>query len=332
MNLELKAKVDFMVENYNELKGNFMWDTGLLKHFCAMMHATRGKKVNVDRIKEIKKYIKEETGWMSDCRGTNELIIATLLCFEEDYKNFFKNMLEVHEKMRQEGFKKGIYLPLASYTIAKSVPRDQWSYKIQRMNEFYSKMKENHFWLTSKDDYVFAAVLAATDLNVQETMEKVEECYSTLNKEGFWKGNDLQTLSHIMALGEEAVEEKCSKANRLYHKLVDEKCKLKNSGLATLGVLTLIASDEDQIVRDVKEVSDYVYEKKGYGMLSLEKSTRIILSANLVSDFYVDEIKKGVLEVSLANSITAIIIAQEQAAVAAACAASATATASASSS
>lgn len=44
-------------------------------------------------------------------------------------------------------------------------------------------------------------------------------------------------------------------------------------------------------------------------MWSLEKSMRIILSANLVSDFYVDEMKKGVMEVSLANSISAIITA-----------------------
>ncbi|MCH5139057.1 DUF4003 domain-containing protein, partial [Clostridiaceae bacterium UIB06] len=214
-----------MAENFNELKSNFIWDMGLLKHFSAMIHANRDKKVDIDRIKEIKKYIKEETGLTSDCRGNNLLVIATLLCFEEDYKSFFKRMLEVHKKMREEGFKKSIYLPLASYTIAKSVPRDQWNYKIQRMNELYSKMKENHFWLTSKDDYNFAAVLANTDLNVQETMRKVEECYNALNKEGFWIGNDLQNLAHIMALGEEAVEEKCLKANRLYHRLIDEKCK-----------------------------------------------------------------------------------------------------------
>lgn len=332
MNVELKAKVDLMVENYQEIKGDFKWDSNLLKHFCAMIHATRGKKVNIDRIKDIKKHIKEETGWASDYRGTNELIIATLLCFEEDYKSFFKNMLDVHERMRQEGFKKSAYLPLASYTITKSTSIEQWNHRIERMDEFYSKMKENHFWLTSKDDYVFAAVLASSDLNVKETMEKVEECYKALNKEGFWKGNELQTVSHIMALGEESVEEKCSKANRLYHKLVDEKCKLQYSGLATLGVLTLIASDENQIVKDIKEVSDFIYEKKGYGMWSLEKSMRILLAANLVSDFYVDEMKKGVMEVSLANSISAIIIAQEQAAVAAICAATTVSASSSSSS
>jgi hypothetical protein len=332
MNIELKEKVNLMVENYKELKGNFKWDTSLLKHFCAMMHATRGEKVNIDRIKEIKKYIKEETGWTSHYRGNNQLIIATLLCFEEDYKSFFKNMAAVHETMRQHGFRKSEYLPLATYTMVKNVPEDQWNCKLQRMDEFYRSMKEKHFWLTSTDDYVFAAVLATTDLDVKETMVKVEECYKSLNKEGFSKGNDLQTLSHIMALGEETAYEKCTKANSLYNKLKDEKCKLKNSGLATLGVLTLIAENENEIVKEIKEVNDFIYEKDGYGMWSLDKSMRTILAANLVCDFYVDEVKKGVLQVALGNSINAIIIAQEQAAIAGCCAASAVAASSSSSS
>ncbi|OAA91556.1 DUF4003 domain-containing protein [Clostridium ljungdahlii] len=332
MDIRLKEKVELMVENYSELKSNFKWDTSLLKHFCAMMHAARGEKVNIDKIEEIKKYIKQETGWTSDYRGNNELIMATLLCFEEDYKGFFQKMLEIHEKMKQEGFKKSAYLPLATYTFVEDVPREYWNFKIQRMKEFYKNIKENHFWLTSTDDYVFAAVLAATDLDVRQTMEKVEECYKELNKEGFWKGNDLQTLSHILALGEEPVYEKCKKANRLYNKLKSEKCSLRYNGLATLGVLTLIADDEDQIVREIKEVNDFIHKKPGYGMWSLDKYTKTILSANLVCDFYVDGMKRGVIKVALANSINAIIIAQEQAAIAGCAAAAAAASASSSSS
>lgn len=331
MDIVLKSKVDLMVENYQKLKSDFIWEASLLKHFCAMMYAIRGKKIDIDKIKEIKMYIKEETGWTSEYRGNNQLIMSALLSFEEDYKTIFKNMLDVYKKMREEGFKHSQYLPLATYTIAKNVPAEQWNNKIQRMDDFYKKMKENHFWLTSDDDYVFAAVLAVTDLEVNKTMEKVEECYKALSEEGFWKGNDLQTLSHIMALGEEEVGEKCRKANSLYHKLKEKKCKLEYSGLATLGVLTLIATDEDKMVEDIKEINDFIYKKDGYGMWTLTQSNRTILSANLLSDFYVEEMKKGVVQVALANSINAIIIAQEQAAVAAACAACAATTASSSS-
>jgi hypothetical protein len=325
MNIELKQKTDLMIENFYELKDNFKWDTQLLKHFGAMIHATKGKKVNTDRLQEIKKYIKDETSWTSYFRSTNQFIFANLLSFEEDYKNCFRDMQTVYGKLKSAGFKNSPYLPLASYTLVKEADREQWDNKIQKMRGFYDKMKKNHFWLTSSDDYVFAAVLAASDLDIEQTSQRIENCYNLLSKEKFYKGNDLQTLSHILAIGEEEDSYKCSKAVRLYNKLSDEKCKLQYNGLATLGVLTLVAQDIDEIVRDIKEVQDYIYEQDGYGYWSIAKSMRIILASTLVSDYYVDEAKRGVLQITLGNSINAIIIAQQQAAVAAACAASAAA-------
>jgi hypothetical protein len=327
----LREKVDLMVTNYYELKENFKWDTNLVKHFGAMVHATRGKKVDPRLIEGIKKYLKEETSWTSNFRGVNGFLMASLLSFEENYKEFFDNMLKVHEKMREEKFRKSPQLPLAAYTIVKEAAIDEWNLRILRMDEFYKKMKQNHFWLTSSDDYVFAAVLATTDLEVQETSEKIEACYSLLHKEGLYKGNDLQTLSHILALGEETETEKCTKAMKLFSGLKARKCRLQYSGLATLGLLTLITTDVEKIINEIVEVYEYLYEQKGYGFWSLDKSMRTILAATLVSDYYVDEIKKGVLQIALGNSINAIIIAQQQAAVAAACAASGAAAASSSS-
>jgi hypothetical protein len=287
-----------------------------------MVYATKDRRVNINNLEEVKDFIKDETSWTSYFRGTNQFILASLLSLEESYRRFFKDTVELYERMLTQGLKKSVQLPLAAYTIVKEVPKEQWNEKINRMNDFYGKMKQNHFWLTSADDYVFAAVLASTDLNVADTSQNMEYCYNYLSKEGFYKGNDLQTLSHILAIGEEGVEEKCSKAVSLYKKLKEKDCKLQYSGLATLGLLALVTSDIDKITEDIKEVYDYIYSKEGYGFWSLDKSMRTILASTIVSDFYVDEIKRGVLQVALGNSISAIIIAQQQAAVAAACAAS----------
>lgn len=328
MDARLKEKTDLMVNNFQELKNEFKWENYLIRHFGAMVHATKGRRVQAEVLGQIKKFIKSETGWTSYFRGSNEFIFSNLLCFEEDYKSFFHDMAAAYDMLLEEGFKRNTYLPLAAYTIVKEAPKDQWPYKMRRMMEFYRKMKENHFWLTSSDDYVFAAVLSTTDLEVEATTENIERCYKYLNEEGFYKGNDLQTLSHILAIGEEETETKCRKAIKIYNKLKDQKCKLNYNGLATLGVLTLIATDEDAIASEVIQVYDYLYEKDGYGFWKLDKLMRTILASTLVSDFYVDEIKKGVLQVALGNSINTILIAQQQAAVAAACAASAAAASS----
>lgn len=328
MNTLLKQKVDLMIENYHQLKGPFKWETHLTRHFSAMVHALRQKNVDIERLEEIKRYIKDETSWTSCFRGINIFILTSLLSFEEDYKAFFQAMERVYEKLRAEGFKKSDYLPLCAYTIVKEVPEGQWDFKIMRIKAFFAKMKENHFWITSHNDYVFAAILGISDLELEETTEKIESCYRDLNEEGFWKGNDLQTLSHILALGEEETERKCKKAYELYHSLKEVNCKLQYSGLATLGVLTLVNSEVNGILRDVKEVYDYIYEKEGYGPWKLDKSVRTILAATLVSDIYVDEAVKGVQNAVLGNSISSILIAEQQAAIVAMCAASSAAAAS----
>jgi hypothetical protein len=325
MEFEIKAKVDMMVENYSRLKSSFKWEANLIKQFSAMTYAAADRRVDINRIKGIKDYIKEQTSWNSNFRGTNQFILANLLSLEEDYRDVFKKIQQVYEKMRNYGFKNSVYLPLAAFTIAKEAAEGEWDYYIRRMNNFYDRMKKNHSWLTSPDDYVFAAVLSTTDLGEDETSNKIESCYSTLNSKGLSKGNDLQTLSHILALGEEEVEVKCRKAVAIYDRLKEQKCKLEYKGLATLGLVTLITTDVGKIVKEIKEVYEYIYEKDGYGFWSLDKGTRTMLAATLVSDYYVGEVKKGLLQITLGNSINAIIIAQQQAAIAAACAASAAA-------
>ncbi len=199
------------------------------------------------------------------------------------------------------------------------------------MSTFYQCMKESHFWLTSSDDYVYAAILAVTELDVEKAMGEVETCYTMLNDKGFHRGNNLQTLSHILAVGEESAFDKCNKAAWIFKGLKERGCTLNNYGLACIGVLALVATDVQKVTEEVAEAYDYIYEKEGYGFWSIDKTTRAMLAASMVADFYIDGIQKGILQVTLGNSIHAILIAQQQAAVAAACAASAASASAASS-
>ncbi len=331
MNIEIKQRADLMSENFYSLKKDFKWENSLINHFSALIHSLNNKTADVNKIREIRDYIKAETSFTSYFRGNTSSILSTLLSFEDDYRTLFKTTLEVYEQLKSHGFKRGVYLPLTSYTIAKEVAFDTLEYRISRMREFYNNMKENHFWLTSDNDYIFAAILGISDLDINQTNIKIETCYKILNNRGLAKGNDLQTLSHILALGDEDEEIKCTRAIELYQSMAKEKCKLHYSSLSSLGVLTLIGCDAS-IAKEIKEVYEYINSKPGYSLWSIDKTNLVMLSTMLVSSFYVDNIKKGVIETTLMNSITSIILAQQQAAIAAACAASAAAAASSSSS
>ncbi len=329
MEILLKEKADLMVDNFSKLKKGFKWQSALTLHFGAMVHATKGMTVDIENLTKIQNHIKANTSLTSYFRGNNMFILSNLLYFEEDFTGFFKNMSQVYDLLKKAGFKHSPYLPLAAYTITKEVPMDQWNGRIERMDNLYKNMKKNHFWLTSSDDYVLAAVLATTDLDLQQMDFQIEKCYTLLNQEGFYKCNELQSLSHILAIGEEDSMEKCKRAMKLFSGLKKKKCKLQYTGLSTLGVLTLINQDSDVVINEVKEVYDYIKSKDGYGFWKLTTSMRTFLAANLVSDYYVDGMKKGLLQLTLANSINAILIAQQQAMIATACTATSVAATSA---
>lgn len=332
MNTDLMLKVNLMTRNYSELKRNFFLESNLIKQFIAMTNAIKNIEVDPDRIKEIKVFIKKETAWASYFRGVNLLIIANLLSLEEDYKKFFMEMKLVYESLTRSGFKKSNYLTLAAYTIAKEVPRQNWNFTIARMSSFYKSMKKNHFWLTSQDDYVYAAILAVSQLEVEETCLDIENCYNHLYSLGFSRGNYLQSLSHVLALGEESVQEKCHKALLINNKLKESGCRLQYNSLATLGLVSLLATDINKIVSDIREVYDYIYKQQGFGFWHMSKDIRTMFAASFICNSYIDDYKKGLLPITTGNSINSILIVQQQVAMTAVIASSVAASSSASTS
>lgn len=320
----VKQKVDLMVENYNKIKKNFRWDYDIARHFVAMNLASKNKSVDTNRIKEIKDYVKKEAGLFSQFKGTNLFVLTGNLYLEDDYKEYFKNMEKVYKRMKDSGLKSSQSLTLASYIMVKNVSIEELDKKIERVNEFYANMKKNHFWLTSYEDYILATVLAISDLDVEESNKKIRKSYKILSEKKFAIGNALQSLSQIMAFGEEDIEDKCNRVISLYEKLKSAKIKLGYNSLASLGVLALITADEDMIVNEIKEAYTYIREKNGSWTFSIGKANEAMIAISLVSDSYIEGYKKGLMNVTLVNSINDILMAQEQSAIVAASVASTT--------
>lgn len=330
MNNQLQCKVDLMIKNFKSLKEGFSWNNSLTNHFGAVFHAIRENNVDIIALEKIKKYIKEETGAFSYFRGTNEAVFMNLLYFEDDYKEFFRSTLAVYDKLKDVGFSRSVYLPLAAYTIVKEATFDMYDYRIDRMIKIYEAMKKKHFWLTNAEDYIFAAMLSITDLEVDNIIENAEECYKTLNEKGFNKGNALQAICHTLATNDESKEDKVRRVISLYNRLENKKVKLGHFSLYLLGALALINDDDERIVDDIKEVNEYLSNTKGYGAWSITKDMRLILAVSLVANRYLEDLKNSGLEIAIGNSINSMIIAQ-QTAIIAACSASAAAAAAASS-
>lgn len=327
MDIEMQEKVNSMTSNFRVLKHGFPWNNYFTNHFGAMYHAIKEENVDIVALERIKDYLKDEIGRFSYFRGTNEGFFINLLYFQEDYRTFFKNTLNVYDKLRKIGFSRNAYLPLAAYTINNQVPIDNQDYKIDRMKNIYQRMKKNHFWLTNAEDYIFASMLALTHKDEESIIEDVEACYKGLNDNGFSRGNALQAISNTLAISDESSEEKIKKVIHLNNELKRQKVKFGHFAGYLLGIIALIDTDSEKIVQDIKEINDYLNNVKGYGFWSLDRDMRMILSISLVTNSYMKDVSNGMLQSAIGNSINSMIIA-EQTAIIAACSASAAAAAS----
>jgi len=327
MREELKAVCTEFIQDREVAKEAFAWDSSYLHPICAGILADKKKSVTAQELKQYKKMIQENTGIFSDFRGQGMAPMACMLAVSEDAKKLLEDALAVHDALKQH-FWSSPYLPLVSMIVVQLADASMYRNIVEKTAEIYKMMKEEHPFLTSSEDGPFAAMMAFTERSPKAMNEEIEKCY-TLLKPKFGMGNALQSLSHVLALGEGSAEHKCSKLEEIFDNLKAAGYKYgTNYELATLGALSILDCDAKTLVAEVIEVTDYLETQKGYGgLLGYAKKQRMMHAVMLVSSTYVERGTGQVMN-SAAISGTIAMIAAQQAAMCAAVAAAAAANAS----
>lgn len=315
---QLQQKADLFIQNVQTMKDNFKWDYSLMHRMIAFLYTRESKEVDIEGIKKAKELIKDNTGFFSAFKDSNTfLVIAAMIAIHEYPQDYLKNAIDVYDRMKKVGFHTSNYLTISSLVIAQKTEEINYDYIIQNSKNYYDRMKQEHRFLTSSDDYLFATMLGMSELGIDSTIKEIEECYRLL-KEDFFSGNSVQSLCHVLAFGEEAANIKCIRVVKIYETLKAKKCKIGSDGeLTSLGILALVTDDVERIADEIVEVSDYIHNKKGFGSFSVSNSERNRYAAALVSSTYVQNLKDDILNVTLQNSLTNILIAQETAMIAA---------------
>lgn len=321
----LQKKCDLFEDNYQILKKNFRWDYAMMHRLGALLYANAGLGADVNAIKGIKEVIKANTGFFSAFRETAFFALSVLLSLEDNPEELFQKTLKIYGRMKETGFHSSVYLTLAAFSIAKQTEEYEITSVISRAREFYDAMKKEHRFLTSSDDYGYAAMLSMSDLSVPQAIAEMEYCYGSLRQD-FSSGNVLQSLTHVLALSEEAGPEKCGRVVQIYESLRRKGCKYSRySPLSTLGILAMVTEDTEKLTDEVKEIYRLLSEKRGFGSWSVSRHERTMFAAALTANEYIKDMKQNPLALSLAGNITNIVIAEQTAMIIVASSAAATA-------
>ncbi len=327
MRTSLDTRCRLFIADRDAVKSAYRLENSYIYPIAAAIFADRQQPVDVDRLKSCERLLKENTGIFGGFRGLIKLPAISMMAVADDPERLLQNALQAYGFLK-EYFWRSQYLPLASLAIAGLTDPVRMEQVAARTRQIYNRMKNEHPFLTSSEDSVFAAMLALSDRKDEQIISETEECYSLLKKE-FFSANAVQSLSHVLALGEGSAEAKCRKTVELYDALRENGMRYgKEYELATLGVLALLPVSVDQLTRDMAEVDEFLSGQRGYGLFGLGKRQRLMHAAMIVSGDYIGE---STMQTAALSSTLSLIIAQQTATCAAIASANAAAAASSSS-
>lgn len=331
MESEGLRKLELFTENTEKLRKEFFWQSAMLKRLAAFLYTAEDKKADPALIRDNLVMIKKNTGWFSSFKGNAALIVATMFSLSDDPYKLMKSTLDVYEMLKQVKFRASDYLAVAACQIASSTSTDRFAATVERAKTFYDGMKSDHRFLTGQDDYIFAALLGLSDIEVTSGLDRMEQLFQSLRPK-LRSHTGVQTLTQVLVLSKNPSDSE-SRVLDLFNGFKQQGLKLdKSYALSSLGVLALLPADTRSILQQVVKTSEQLRSRKGFGLWSsVSKQELSLLSASLVTLDTIDHSERSVLDATLSTSMINIIIAQQTAAAAAAAAAASSSAASSSS-
>ncbi len=309
MNTVYMNRIDNLFANYDQLKSDFAWEGHLARWLVALGHTMGDKSLNTNQIKEIKQYIKQNTGMFSPFKGTPLFPLSGLVSANAaNPKGEVDRMINNYDVMKRAGFKQTTYLPTALYTLATVYEGSDFSGHADRAMTVYQDMKKNHPFLTSGDDYALAVLLADS----QQPLSKIEEIYEALRAAGFGATNGLQMMSHMLTLSEESVAVLVSRCVEINNQLKANKLRISSMYYAAIALIALMG---DHLIDDLIEVASHMKKSK-HGKW-LDKGMNVLMASAIIASDRIQNGEKDLATAPIQVSIQAVIIAQQVAVIAA---------------
>ncbi len=308
------------IENRDTIKKAIKLENSYIYPVAANIFCAARVKADAEKLASCKKIIKKNAGFASYLKGNVMTSLAAELCVSADPEAKFEKVMDMYSILKKH-FKRSEYLALLATLLADKTTMEEADRIAARGRTLYDMMKKEHPILTSSEDNVMAGFMAFSEKSDKQLIDDAEMCYDLLRNK-FSDKNAIQSVSHILAMTNGTPEEKVSRLFRMFD-IFDEAGRKfgKHYELSTLAAISIIDADENELVSAALEIDKILDGQKGYGVLSLDKKTRLMHSAMLTADLYDDADNA---QAAVSTSALAVIAAQ-QAAICAVVAASAAA-------
>jgi hypothetical protein len=311
-------KANRSIENYiqihSQLRERYRWkvsDQSVLM-MVASLYISNNRTFDINRFTELADYIKSESGMFSPLRSESRFTFAAMLDTKfESPKDKFPALIAAYKALVSAGFSKNTFTYIGAMLLVTIHTEDLKSLS-ERARGIYKKMREEHVFLTGHSDYPLAVMLALHERQTDEMIFHIEDLYSKLSQNGFRKGNDLQTMSHILSLNENSTADgRVALSTEIYERMKKEGIKPKSMFYPQIALLTLIEKGNDNL-SEIKEIWEQLNAEKSF---KWKKDINFMMAVNFVISDKVDN--SSLLQTNLSTTIETLIQAHQAASIAA---------------
>lgn len=310
MDVELRGKVDLLTENYKEIKKSLRWDGDILNHYEALIYGTTEKELNLERIKEIRRYIKDKKNVNNVLKGKFLKIFSLLLGEREDYKVVFKETTNLFEHLVSVGFVENIRTAFAALILAQRFKGENLEQRVTRLINIKQTLEEENQINFHKGDYLSYANLAILNKEVGDINKDFILVHEKIKEAGLNIKKSSEGFTTALILDDSSTTEKIERALSIRCNIKSELFELPEKCYPLIGLATLIVKDEEGFAREVKEVYNLLKGRKGYGHF-MDNNIRMLISIGVILNKYVEEIRADLIDVNISEEINMLLALEE---------------------
>lgn len=251
---------------FNHLRARKRWHhdrTGF--RYVALALGAIGATIDYDRLEAVAAGLKRRARWTSPLKSEARYVVAAMILRRGlDAAELHGVVYETRDTFKASRLpSRGVgptfaALLLAFHANGRPVPRSQ----VERLSRIYRQWRKDHFWLTSARDMAAAALHAARDESVESVTLDVQRVYARLREAGLWRGNQLQLVSHLLAVDPRGVDTAVQRFLVIAERLRNAGERIGPSRYDEVAVLALTQSDPTSVVEQVLRFRDRLREAK----------------------------------------------------------------------
>ncbi len=308
-----QPKAEKFVEQYRILKETFPMQDSHVLMYASTVFINAKKVLDTTLIEQNIELLKQSTTLFSRFRGSNTFRVAIELSIAEDAARLLQNSKAIYQLMVDEDFKKSGDLPIAALYLAKDVGLQDAPQAIEKAKAIFDQMNKRHFWLTGTDDYIYACLLAASDLSIEAINDSCSYYYNALSGAGIKKNNALQSVTHVLTLGQSPGAELVNTFLKAIAQLDANDYHVRNHVLPIVALLTIIGKTPSALIERAIDLSNWLKQNDYFGEFDVDANIRLAIAAAIITDYHANDegalLEDAVLNVTIKHLIMAQSIA-----------------------